>query len=41
MHPGLPHTGCAAAFFCVQKSPRSVTGEKAIPENPQIFRNCE
>lgn len=26
--------------FCVQKSPRSVPGEKAIPENRQIFRNC-
>jgi hypothetical protein len=23
----------------VQKSPRSVPGEKAIPENRQIFRN--
>ena len=27
------------SLFCVQKSPRSVPGEKAIPGNRQIFRN--
>ena len=35
MHPGLPHTGCAAAFL------RAEPCEKAILENPQIFQNCE
>jgi len=36
----LLHILCGS-LFGVQKSPRSVPGEKAILENPQIFQNCE